>query len=387
LEFAAECWYMPGDALSSGTVDIIRGPLSSGSPQWRLRIIDTGAVTATMITNISTYTATTATGLIVGGSGTWSHLVATVTDGNLRVYVDGVQMASTAVSGVMGAMTADSEMRVHDSGADSGSLYDEVAVYRHGLTADRVTAHYQAGRERGFAQQQAGARIEAILDSVQSLAPRDIDAGARFVLPAYMRGQDPLSAIRATVSVDSPDGLFFASRDGTLVFLENGHRATSPHDTVQATFDDDGTDLPYLDVEFDYSEAFLRNHWTVTRAGFDAVPQEASDSTSIARYLERPAGASDLPLVNDTDAEEIADALLAKYKEPLVRITSITFSTANPDLAETLLPRELGDRIRVFRTPPGGGSRIDQTLFIQAIEIAAANDRAPWRIKWAVSPL
>lgn len=387
-EFTAECWFMPGATISTGTRDLLRGPASSGAAtQWRLQLLDTGALRAVMITNISTYTATSAAGIVAGASGLWHHLVAAVTSGSLRVYNNAVEMASVAVSGVMPAIGAGQDMRVHDSGANAAATYDEVAVYRHGLTAVRVLAHYQAGRARGFVSQFSGGRINAILDVVESTAPRSIQAGDRGILAEYMRGQDPLGSIKAAASVDTPDGLFFTARDGTLTYLESSHRSSSPYNTVQATFDDDGTDLPYVDLELDFSDSFLRNHWTITRAGRAAVTQEASDATSISRYGKRPAGAADVPLTDDTDVVAIAAAMLAKYKEPLTRITSLTLTTADPAVAEAAFRRDIGDRIRVFRTPPGGGTRIDQTLFIQKIEVSGANDGQPWTIRWAVSPV
>jgi hypothetical protein len=52
-----------------------------------------------------------------------------------------------------------------------------------------------------------------------------------------------------------------------------------------------------------------------------------------------------------------------------------------------VLTLDIGDRIRVLRTPPGGGPRIDQTLFVQSVRIDGANDGAPWRIRLGVSPL
>jgi len=37
----------------------------------------------------------------------------------------------------------------------------------------------------------------------------------------------------------------------------------------------------------------------------------------------------------------------------------------------------LMDRIRILRTPPGGGARIDQQVFIQRIEMSGNPDGPP----------
>lgn len=56
-------------------------------------------------------------------------------------------------------------------------------------------------------------------------------------------------------------------------------------------------------------------------------------------------------------------------------------------MAEAVLQRELMDKVRILRTPPGGGSRIQQDSFIQKIDISAPGEGEPWTIRWAVSPL
>ena len=118
----------------------------------------------------------------------------------------------------------------------------------------------------------------------------------------------------------------------------------------------------------------------------DAETQTARDTTSISRYFKRAQGLLP-PVTTDGQSSTIAAAMLAKYKDPMTRITSITLNTQIPDVAEAALERDLGDRIRVLRTQPGGGSRIDQTLFIQKIQIEGANTGAPWTVTWGLSPL
>ena len=57
--------------------------------------------------------------------------------------------------------------------------------------------------------------------------------------------------------------------------------------------------------------------------------------------------------------------------------------------AETMrlaFQRDLMDRVEIFRTPPGGGARIDQVLFIQKIEISGTPGMPP-DVTFGVSPL
>jgi len=381
-EFSVEVWVKASDVTPASTETLIRGPLSSSNAQWRVDLNTGGTISVVFRNSGGTdHTVTSAT----LADATWYHIVGVIRSGNVFLYVNGSQMATTAWSGSFGTMDADSEMVVLDGSVPGIYYFDELALYRYGLTAGRVDAHYIAGTERGFAAQLSGLRIHALLDEGGSSIPRQIDAGLRDVTPRYMNGQDPLGEIRVADRADDPDSVYFTARDGTQMFLDGDHRSSSPYDTVQATFDDDGTDLPYQDVDVDYSESFLTNEYNGTRIGGGLLT--ASDATSIARYGKRPQTVTDLPVTDDADVQAVIDAMLAKYREPMTRITSLTLTTQVPDVAEAIFRRDIGDRIRVFRTPPGGGARIDQTLFIQKITVEGANDGAPWQITWGVSPL
>lgn len=146
-------------------------------------------------------------------------------------------------------------------------------------------------------------------------------------------------------------------------------------------------EIPYEDLGLDYSEETLANEWSVSRASPAAILQTVSDSTSIARYFRRPQLISDLPLTLDVDALAVANGMLAKYKDPILRGTSVSLDAGDPDVADQAFQRDLADRTRTLRTPPGGGARLDQNLFIQQIDISGANDGKPWDVTWGLSPL
>jgi hypothetical protein len=64
----------------------------------------------------------------------------------------------------------------------------------------------------------------------------------------------------------------------------------------------------------------------------------------------------------------MADYLLAQFKEPELRIRSITIAPqAHADLMTQALSRQVRDRITVAYAPPGGGSAISQEVFIAGI--------------------
>jgi len=379
-EFAVELWFRTNNTSPAGGDTVVQLPVASGTlPFLNL----TGGTLEFKATNSVPTTFTVTSGAI--SANTWYHVVATIQGGFLRLYLNGSQVASTAWSGSFVAGTPTSTRFILGEFASTATMdFDEVAFYRNGLTATTIAQHYQAGTSRGFRQQASGSRINAVLDSITSAAPRSIQAGTRTVQAVFTNGQSPLEEMRRAQNADSVDAVLFTARNGTITFLADGHRSSSPYNTVQATFDDDGTDLSYHDLSLDYSESFLTNEWNVTRTG--GTLQTASDSTSIAKYLKRSQSLTDVPVIQDSDASAIASAMLAKYKDPLTRVTSITLSTAIPAVAEAAFRRDIGDRIEVFRTPPGGGSRIDQVLFIQKIQISG-DPYGPWRIVWGVSPV
>lgn len=387
-EMTIEAWYGAVGAFPSSGEIIATGPQSGGINQWRLSFSTAGKfVMQATNSGATTYTVTSTT-VATLGTNVWYHVVGTITGGNLRLYVNGVEEASTAFTGSFGTLDTNGKLIVGNNGTTIGANsrhYDEMAFYRAGLPAARVLAHYTAGVSRGFPYQQVtDARIAAVLDAADSIAPRSLGVSNREMTATYMVGQSPLDELRRAETAASTDAVLFTSRDGTITFLAENQRSGSPYDTVQATFDDDGTDFPYQDISLDYSDSFIANEWLVTRTGGNTTT--ASDATSIAKYFKRTQSLTDLPIVFESDQADIAAAMLAKYKDPMTRITSLTLQSAHVATLDNIFRRDIGDRIRVFRTPPGGGSRIDQQLFVQHISIDATPNK-PWRVVWGLSPL
>jgi hypothetical protein len=364
--------------------------------QWQLTLNTNGTVSFWVHGTAGTVVVTSPLPLLLGQ---WYHLVGTVEAGNVKLYVNNVVVAAHAwADSVITGFTAtagSADVLVGDNFVTPTTSYDEFAFYRYGLSEDRVSAHYDAGVNRGFVQQSSATRIAAILDASSSHTPRQSvsPAGTETVLPEYMRGQAPLDSIRSAVLASvagqsTGEAGFFTAADGTLTFLAAGHRTVSPYNTVQVTFGDQGgSELSYLDFNLDYSDSFLANEWNVTRAGNGAVTQTTSDAASISRYGKRPQSLTGLPVTTDSVAELTSVAMLAKYKDPMERITQLSFNTLDSNVALQLFRRDLMDKIRVLRTPPGGGARIQQDLYIQKIDVSGDNSGAPWSITWGVSPL
>jgi len=409
--FTLETWFKSSTSGSSGSTVLIQSPLDTTIPSTPFRLLhNVGGTIAIEVTNNSgtVYTATSTTVLTAN---VWYHLVGVwdVTAGTLKLYVNGVNEATTAQTGTTSQPDDPATFNVGNSSATYTRWFGHLAFYRQiALSASRILSHYQSGSQRGFpAGQLPGARIGAVLDSATSAAPRNLSVGVRPLQGVFMTGQPPLDELRRAKTGDNVDSLLFVSRNGTVTFLDATHRDTSPYNTVQAVFGDGrggttftlntstlngtdtlgttGTELPYSDVKTDFTESFLANIWNVTKDG--GVTQNATDSASTSRYFDRPQSITDLPVISDSDASSVASSLLAKYQDPLERVTSIALDTSIPDVAAVALARDIGDRVEVVFTPPPGGGRLDQVAFIQKIQIDGDNSLVPWRIQWAVSPL
>lgn len=383
--FTVEVWFKSSEATPAAQRIIAAGPLSSGSYQWNITLETSGQIRGSARNSGGTAFVTDSVASITAN--VWYHLMLIVDGGNTRIYVNGSQAGTPASwSGVVGAMDAGGFIQLGTNTAVGGTrYYDEFAFYRYsilGIYTGRPLAHYTAGVNRGFAAQDPGARIEDVLDAAGNVAARSVQNGTREMIPAFMSGRPPLDMLREGEQAENVDAVLFIAKDGTITFLADGHRSSSPYNTVQATFDDDGTDLPYQGIDVDYSEAFLFNEWTVTRTGGTTTTE--TDATSVSAYLKRSKSLTDLPITTEADQDAIAAALLAKYKDPLFRVTSLDL-LATELVAEAVFPLDIGHRIRVFRTQPGGG-RIDQTLFIQKIDTSGEPGR-PISVRLSVSPL
>jgi hypothetical protein len=383
--FTYEQWFRSSEATPAANRIIAEGPYAvAAATTWDVQLTTAGKIACRVGTGAGTVTATGATSI---SANTWYHIAATYDGANIRVYVNGVQDGIQAQTGtVLASDTAGANYYLSlGRGTPGGTRsYDEVAVYRTTLSASRLLARYTAGVSRGFATQDPGARITSVLAASTSVAASSVRSGSREMLPAFMAGQSPLDELRKAEDADSVDSMLFVSKTGTVTFLDDGHRSASPWNTVQCTFDDDGTDLGYRDLTYDYSETFLYN--TVSAARIGGTTTTSTDATSVSRYHERLLSLAELPLTTDADVTSATTALLAKYKDPMTRITSIGVFLYDTVTISEVLSLELADRIRILRTHPAGGARIDQTAFVQKIQLSSRPGQ-PITVTLGVSPL
>ena len=164
---------------------------------------------------------------------------------------------------------------------------------------------------------------------------------------------------------DTDNGLLFIQPDGEAMYQHRGYRAGL---SVEATFGDTSTELPYrLDftpVEDDHN---IWNKVRVTPRGLTA--QTTSDTGSIDMYVERELVYSDTLHATTTGASDLATALITRYKDPHLRVDSIRVNPRKQPttLWPVVLSFDLSTKVTVKRRPAFGST---QTLnsFIEGIE-------------------
>lgn len=215
--------------------------------------------------------------------------------------------------------------------------------------------------------QLTGARIGAVLDRSEINWPaslRDLDTGGMTLQADVVSdGTNALDYLQL-VNFSEPGALFMGA-DGSIVFRD---RTDAPAGTGLVAFTDDGTGVPFVDVQVVYGSELLYNFIQVERANGGTAT--ASDSDSQNSYGVVALVQSGLLMNTDADAQDLADYLLGKYSEPEYRFESLT--VALEDLSSgnqtAVLSLEIGDIARIKFTPNQTGTQIDKYATIIRID-------------------
>lgn len=220
--------------------------------------------------------------------------------------------------------------------------------------------------------QSTGERINAILNRAEIAWPasrRDIDTGAATLQADAIGGTaadpQPVNALQYLQKVDEAEqGALYVGANGSLVFRDR----SALQILTETKFADDGSGIPFNNIVASYGSEELRNRITVSRLnGGTAV---ASDADSITAYGAIDYEIRDTLLADDTQAQSLANVILARYKEPLLRIDGIevVFNALTDAQVAEVLGLELGALVQVVYTPSGIGDPIDQFVRLDSIE-------------------
>jgi len=214
--------------------------------------------------------------------------------------------------------------------------------------------------------QYTGERMQAILQNsgVQwPLTRLDLETGQQYLQADVIdEGTNALSYLNK-ISESEP-GELFVSKTGDVKFLDRWAESAG----TPIVFADDGTGIPYQNLSVVYGAELLYNQIVVSVEGGGTAT--ANDSASQETYGIQNLTRSNLPLDNDTSAQNLATYLVSQYGEPEYRFEALEIEII--DLADatqsSILDLELGDFVQVKFTPNNVPPQIDR--YAEVIRIA-----------------
>jgi hypothetical protein len=149
------------------------------------------------------------------------------------------------------------------------------------------------------------------------------------------------------------------------VFLGRSYNAP----VSSLAFSDTGTDVPYSALTNAFGDELLYNY-IQAQSPASASPETASDATSIALYQAQQY--TKLDLLNSTSTEVIALAnyLLGRYKNPVLRFTGLQVQLAalTADQQNLVLSADISEITSVTKSfSTGSPSTVTQKVFISGV--------------------
>lgn len=219
--------------------------------------------------------------------------------------------------------------------------------------------------------QTTGERINAILDRSEISWPdgrRAIGSGVATLQADAIGGTTnpaPVNALQYLQKVDEAEqGALFIGANGSLVFRDR----PSLQILTTTVFADDGTGIPFTNIDASFGSEELRNRVTVTR--LNGGTATAVNTDSVTEYGAIDFEIRDTLLADDGQAQTLADVIVARFAEPLLRIDGIevVLNMLPSNQIDDVLALELGSLVQVKYTPSGIGETIDQFVRLDSIE-------------------
>ena len=173
--------------------------------------------------------------------------------------------------------------------------------------------------------QASGNRINTVLDlpEINYQGARSIDTGSS-TLGAFAISQDTNCLNYLQLINTSEQGYLFMSAAGTLTFKA---RSSVLNPVAGATFNTDGTGLPYQTLINQYGDELLYNY-IITQSPAGAV-QTTSNAASIALYQSQQYALTDLLNSTTSEVAGLGNYLLGKYQNPVLRFTGLSTQIAS----------------------------------------------------------
>ena len=170
----------------------------------------------------------------------------------------------------------------------------------------------------------SGTRINTVLSysEINYQGARAIDTGSS-TLGAFAISQDTNCLNYLQLVNTSEQGYLFMSANGTLTFKG---RSSVLNPVAGATFNTDGTGLPYQTLVNQYGDELLYNY-IVTESPAGAT-QTTSNAESIALYQAQQYSITNLLNSTVSEVAGLGNYLLGKYQNPVLRFTGLSTQMA-----------------------------------------------------------
>jgi hypothetical protein len=148
---------------------------------------------------------------------------------------------------------------------------------------------------------------------------------------------------------DTEFGVFFMNRQGEAAFIDRDGSQDFSNPVLLG-----GTGIPLSSISVDYGSEQLFNDISLVRNGGGTAT--ATDATSKTAYGINELSKTGLLFNTDDDNQELADFLLAKFKDPKLRIQQVTIAVDGLSAAQRLVVAGLDivDPVQVSLSPPVG---------------------------------
>lgn len=211
-------------------------------------------------------------------------------------------------------------------------------------------------------EEPSGTRVGNWLDEASwPSAWRILDPGVYSIAAHSPQCEQVLGLIQETARSEWP-GFFFIGPDGFAYFYDSAHSfAPGP------TYGDGPDELPYESLQIDWDDEQIWNEITVSATDGSALSVE--DSDSIDMHFRRTLKQFEMHAVDSSDLTAAGNTLLAKLKDPHVRISRLNVDPLGSSKTwGYVLGNDLGTPLTVVRRPLVGPS-LRQTLKIKGVTL------------------
>ncbi len=254
-------------------------------------------------------------------------------------------------------------------------LIAHVAIFSGLLSDGRIKAHF-AGRLGDMGAETFDVRIANMLTGVGWGGGTLLDTTSAITLTAIT---DTDSTVLAELrrAAASEGGSVFVGKDGRVVARARHYQSLN-NSASKITFN---TNFDTFEAEADTDVLF-----NIISATLSSGPVlRAEDETSKDKY-----GPVNLPLtlidLSEAQGSDLILEKLARFKDPNFRTEELSFNpeTSAAALWPQLRDHNLGDRITLAATPPGGAGALAVDLYLEQIEVQG--DQSNIKATYQLSP-